>query len=113
MAEHFWFDPVKGISEDWDYDEMTGTATFHKTTDVEPLLKAMHEARATGSTNATWKREMPSAYAFIDPVTEMKLLQKGIDIYNLRTPEQQKAFFKEIETNYPHLKSTDKKAWRA
>lgn len=114
MSEFLQFDPVTGLSDSWDYNEMTGDIVIHRETDVEPLLKAMAETRATGSADKNFKRDMPVAYAFIDPVTELELMKKGIDIHRLGHPQGPtfKAFAKEIETNYPHLKATEKKAWR-
>ena len=44
-------------------------------------------------------------FASIPPVVEMKLKQKGIDIYN---PDHTKAMIKEINENYPYLKLTTK-----
>ena len=45
-------------------------------------------------------------YASIPPVVEMELKKKGIDIYN---KHQTKELLKEINTNYPWLKTTTKK----
>jgi hypothetical protein len=112
MSTFFDFDPVTGVRYDFAYNEDTGDALIHRSADVEGLLRATHEARATGSADKNWKRDMPTLYAEIDPITITALLKKGIDIFNLKTPAQQKAFFKEIETNYPMLKCTEKKAFR-
>jgi hypothetical protein len=44
-------------------------------------------------------------YASIPPIIEMQLKAKGIDIYN---KDQTKELLKEINTNYPWLKTTTK-----
>jgi hypothetical protein len=45
-------------------------------------------------------------YCSIPPVIEMELLKKGL---NLNNKDDHKAIFREINANYPYLKSTDKR----
>jgi hypothetical protein len=113
MSEFFSFDPVTGITDTWDYNEQTGDAVVHRSADVEGLLKATADARLSGAADKHWKNDMPSLYAEIDPITQVELLKKGIDIFKLNDPTMRKRFFYEIEINYPLLKTTNKKAIRA
>lgn len=50
-------------------------------------------------------------YAEIPNGVALELLKKGINIYNMRKEEFPR-FAREIETNYPMLKTTHRKAWK-
>lgn len=112
MPEFFDFDPVRGITETWDYDEMTGTAVIHQSQDVEAVLKVAAEGRARALADKAWKKSDVTLYASIPPVVEYELMKRGIDIYKLNDPEMDRRFTRVIETEYPFLKGSDKKAWR-
>lgn len=75
--------------------------------DVEPNLKYAKALR--DSENQTGRASEFKHVANVPNVIIEKILnEKGINIFK---KEDQKAFYKEIETNYPHLKTTNMRLW--
>jgi len=74
--------------------------------DFAPLVEKLKQAQNNPDAWAKGVKESWVHYASIPPVIEMQLKQKGIDIYN---KDQTKELLKEINTNYPWLKTTTKK----
>ena len=109
--EFFSYDPLTGIRTDWDYDEETNVATFHRTEDIEALLKVAHETRRDspssyiGTSDEKWWPE-----AIIPATVQAELLKKGIDVGRFENRDAT-ALMKVIEQDYPMLKLTDKKVW--
>ena len=103
-----------------DYDELTGLAYYtedddgrtilRSEQDCAAVLKETMERRNSGSGDNKIAGHM-NHYAEIPNGVALELLKKGINIWNLRREEFPR-FAQEIETNYPHLKVTNKKAWR-
>lgn len=98
------YDPVTGIRHDFDYDEMTGEAKIHYTQDVEPLLDYTRALASEGATDKGIKKGF-WLYAKIPALVQVQMHQKGID---LADPDSTKAILAEINSNYPHLKCTQK-----
>ena len=114
MAREFLdFDPFTGIAtytEDLDGPMMA----IHQETDVEPLIEAVKRRRLEGFSDMGIGRTLNGEYCRLDCVTIMNLKKKGIDVF-AKMPNgsaEQARFMREIETNYPYLKTTEKKGWR-
>ena len=110
MPDFLEYDPLTGVRRLFDYDEMTGQAWIRTETDVEPLLNQAQADRNTRTYDGGIKKGFLK-YCEIDPVTQLELRKKGIDIYS-KDPVMIRRMFQEIETNYPKLKSTNKVMWR-
>lgn len=105
VAEFFDYDPATGIRHDFEYDEATGNATIFTTEDVEPLLKHAATIRnnnlADDGIKESW---FHYAYLPLSIMLKMKF-EKGINAFD---PREQDRVIKEINENYPHLKTTTK-----
>lgn len=106
MAIHFDYDPVTGLRETFDYDPINDAVTITTSEDVSPLLdklKAMRndEDYSRAGMKADWWH-----YATIPATVELALRNKGLNIYDKNAT---KAILKEINTNYPWLRATDKR----
>lgn len=103
-----------------DYDEVTGLAYYTEQQEEKTILQSVQdcsrvlehtkEKRLTGSGDKKIAGHI-SHYCDVPNGVALELLKKGINIYNLRA-EDFPRFAQEIETNYPYLKVTEKKAWR-
>lgn len=110
--EYFSYDPVTGIRTDWDFEDETGIATFYQEEDIEGLLKVAAETRATNTPMSyTGHDEKWWPEAVIPATVINELLKKGINVLRYEDKDATD-LAREIETNYPHLKLTDKKIWR-
>lgn len=104
MSKFFDFDPLNGVTSYTDTDEMTGLTYVRQEEDVEPLLDHTKELANTSATDSGMKEGM-WLYAQIPPTVIIELKKKGIDIYNRM---DHKRLFKELNTNYKYLKTTQK-----
>ena len=98
-----------------DYDNMRreyilegGKVIVKSTQDVEPLLERNKRLRDTE--NVTGKVGEWKHYASVPMVIVEELMKKGINMFS-NDKDQLKAAQKEIETNYPYLKTTNLKGW--
>jgi hypothetical protein len=103
MPEFFEYDPLFGIKTETAYDEMSGELTVYRQADVQPYLDHAHAQRQELGLNRQGIKENWWCYASIDPVTQLQLRAKGLDIGN---PEHTDRIIAEINTNYPNLKMT-------
>lgn len=104
MAEFLDFDPVTGISHYTDYDETTGNMKIRYVQDVQPILDYTRALAADGGTDQGIKKGF-WLYAKIPAVVQVHLKLKGIDIND---PSATKRIIEEINTNFPHLRTTQK-----
>ena len=104
MAEFLDFDPVTGISHYTDYDEATGNMQIRYVQDVEPILKYTQALRNDSGTDQGIK-EGWWLYAKIPAIVQVHLKFKGLDI---KDPTATQRIIEEINTNFPHLKCTQK-----
>lgn len=104
MADFLDYDPVTGISNYFDYDEMTGEARITRVADVEPLLDYTRKLAREGGTDKGIKKGF-WLYAKVPPIVELQMRAKGI---SLTDADATKRIIQEINTNYPHLKCTQK-----
>lgn len=99
----FDHDPVTGVTQHYSYDPLKDE---HSITSVQDLSGFLDEMKKRRDDPDYWKKgvkEEFAHYASIPAVVEMQLRKKGIDIYD---QTQTKAIVREIETNYPWLKTT-------
>jgi len=92
-----------GTTEYFRHDESSNSTTITTVQDVSGLLESLKQRR--NLTGDEIKGEFWH-YATIPTVVEIALYKKGINIYD---PTHTKAMLKEINTNYPWLKATNKK----
>jgi len=105
MAIFFDKDPLTGITQYYDYDPIKDEHLIHSVQDPTALVEQLKQARNNPDAWAKGMKESWVHYASIPPIIEMQLKAKGIDIYN---KDQTKELLKEINTNYPWLKTTTK-----
>jgi hypothetical protein len=106
-GEFLDFDPNSGLS--YFHAEEDGKTIIHTRQDVEPVLREAARQRATGERDQGKTHMRHYAYLPMSIVLELK--KKGINMMNPH-PGDWKRFFYEMETNYPHFKTTEKKGWR-
>lgn len=87
-----------------------GKTVIRSQQDVEPVLDEAARRRNSGSGDKTIGGHMQH-YCMLPNSVSLQLMQKGINPFRM-VGDDWKRFRKEIETNYPYLKVTDKKAWR-
>lgn len=104
MSDFFEFDPLTGIRTDFEYDEITGDAKFHRTQDVQPLLDYNARLRNDNMTDKGIKDSW-WLYAKIPPIVMLKMRNKGI---NCEDGKHIDRVVKEINEHYPVLKTTQK-----
>lgn len=102
MGEVIGYNANRGTWYEHDYDEATQKTVITTKQDVQPILDRMSEIRNSGHGDSAVKGEFWH-YASIPAHVELELRQKGINIYD---PNHQKAMFRELNQNYPHLKTT-------
>ena len=105
MAILFDKDPLTGITQYYYYDPVKDEHLLHSVQDTDALVEQLKQARNNPDIWAKGMKESWVHYASIPPIIEMQLKAKGIDIYN---KDQTKELLKEINTNYPWLKTTTK-----
>lgn len=105
MPEFFDYDPYTGLQKLFDYEDDTSKVRIHSRQDVQPLLDYATAARNERIFEG--HREFQLACK-IPPVVQIELRNKGIDIYS-KDPTMIRRMFREIEANYPRLKTIDKK----
>ena len=108
--ELFDYNPLTGMRYLWDQDALTGDVYIRKEMDVEPILdraKAIRNARSVD--DQIKKDDYLCLVAMIPQIVELELLKKGL---KLSRREDLPRIEREIETNYPHCKVSDKKLWR-
>jgi hypothetical protein len=101
--EFFDYDPVTGITEY--YEEVDGKIHIHAEQDVQPFIDAAKRIANSGTSDAAWTKHEAALYAVIPAVVQGQMLQKGI---NFLDPNDIGKVVKEINQNYPWLKTTYK-----
>lgn len=100
MAKTFEYNPTRGTY--YEIEDLTnGDIAIHTKQDAQPVLD--HAARLRNS-NANDKVGDFCHYATIPAGVEVELRAKGLNIYDKNNT---KRLVREIETNYPYLKTTN------
>lgn len=95
-------DPYTGVTEINVASDDDVDVTVHRVQDVEPLLDLTAETRNTKSAD---KKGNLNLYCSIPMVVCYELYKKGINVFN---PDHMPRVLKEINSNYPYLRYTDK-----
>jgi len=101
----FDYDPDTGITEYFDYDPFKDQVVITTAQDVSLMLDRMQAIRNNPEIWAKGVKESFAMYASLPPVVQTELMNKG---YRLDGKDDLKMLLKEINTNYPYLKATDK-----
>ena len=106
MPEFFHYDPLLQIREQWDYDEMSGTAYIRREQDVAKLLDYTAEVRNTGVSDARLKNDnYMCLYAMVPVTVQADMLKThGVNFWQCDT----KTLCATIDQHYPYLKTTGK-----
>jgi inorganic pyrophosphatase len=105
MSVFFDYNPDTGVTQTFDYDPVTENVNLTSHQDLDFFFKQIKDKRDNPDAWAKGVKESFAHYATIPAVVEIELKKKGIDINN---PNQTKELLKEINENYPYLKTTTK-----
>ena len=105
MSEFFEYDPVTGIRTDLAWSESEQKMTLIRTADVEPVLDYAKAMAADSSISQKGIKQGWFCYAKLPPIVIIQMRAKGINVFD---QNDQKRMFEEINTVYPHLKTTTK-----
>jgi hypothetical protein len=101
----FDHNPDTGVTEYYDYDPLTDAVSITTSQDVSGFLDAMQAIRNAPEISQRGIKEEWWCYASVPEVVELALLKKGLSLTN---KDHMKAIFREINTNFPYLKRTEK-----
>jgi hypothetical protein len=110
MAKLLDWDPLRGLQQLED-KTIDGKLQIHYRQDVEPVLELAKYERINGLADKAGKEGGQDIYLYarIPPVVQLEMKYKhGVDIMN--RDHMKKAFYL-INTEYPHLRCTEKKHW--
>ena len=102
-GEFFDYDPLTGIEER--YEESDGKIHLHSYQDVEPILESNKALRNSGTTDDAWRKQGVAMYARVPMIVIGQMMRKGIKFFD---PNHIGAVVREVNQNYPYLKTTDK-----
>jgi hypothetical protein len=102
--EWFDYDPLTGCTEY--YEEHDGKISIHTEQDVSPVLDWAARLRNEGLPDANWKKNGVSVYAVLPAIVLGQMAKKGIRFLD---QNHVKAVVDEVNQNYPHLKTTNKR----
>jgi hypothetical protein len=97
--ELFDYDPMTGATEYYDFDPMSGQAKVTAVQELKPLLDHNLALRNEGIKNV--KGSPIRHYATVPMTVILEMKSRGIDFYDKNDAPK---VFREIESNYPHLK---------
>ena len=105
MAEFLDYDPQRGISHYYEYNEETGEAEITTVQDVESVMEYAKSLAKDDANFTTGVKKGWWLYAKIPAIVELKMRAKGI---NLKDPASTKRIIQEINEHYPAFKCTEK-----
>lgn len=100
--EWFDYDPITGVTEYVDFSADGKTFSIRQEQDVKPYIDFAKFLSNTQATDGNFRKE-GWLYAIIPPVVQGQMFKKGINILD---KTHTKAVVKEINTQYPYLKTT-------
>ena len=100
MAEFFDYDPLTGITYEFDTDDDLNVTLYAKQ-DLQPVLDWTSRMRNLGAVDKGIKEDW-WRYAVIPPVVMLEMINEGIDF------RDSAAVYRKINQDYPYLKLTDK-----
>lgn len=101
----FDYDQDTGLKTFFDYDPIKDQAFLTYEQDVSHFLDRMNAIRSNPEISKQGMKEEWWYYCSIPEVVEIELMKKGLFLHN---KDQTKEILKEINTNYPHLRATEK-----
>ena len=101
----FDYDADSGVKTLFDYDPIRDQVFLTYEQDVTKFLDQMKAVRDNPEVSAKGIKEDWWHYCSIPEVVEMELMKKGLSLHN---KDHMKSILKEINTNYPYLKATEK-----
>ena len=101
----FDHDHETGVTQYFDYDPIKDQVLMTYEQDVTGFLDQLNAVRNDPSISQKGIKEDWWHYASIPTVVEMELMKKGLFLHD---KNHMKAIIKEINTNYPYLRATDK-----
>lgn len=101
----FDVDPLTGVKEYFDYDPIKDEVHISYQQDVTGFLDHMQKLRNDPEYSKKGIKEDWWHYASIPEVVQIHLLNKG---FKLDGKDNLKDLMKEINSNYPYLRATDK-----
>ena len=101
----FDIDAESGVKTYYDYDPIKDQAILTYEQDVSHFLDRMNAIRNNPDISSKGIKEDWWYYCSIPEVVEIELMRKGLYLHN---KDHTKAILKEINTNYPYLKATEK-----
>ena len=105
MAKLLDWDPLRGLQQLED-KTTDGRLQIHTRQDVEPILELAKYERNNGLSDKAGKKQDMFLYARIPPVVILEMKHKyGVDIFK---KDHLKKAFQLLNTEYPHLKCTEK-----
>jgi len=105
------YDVLTGEAIYTEADDTTGRMVVETVQDVAPVLDHVKEKRNSGSGDNVIGGCVHHV-AEIPNVVGLEMLKKGINVWNIKGKAEETRLLREIETNYPHLKVTNKTIWR-
>jgi len=108
MPEFVEYDPANGIK--YEVDTYDGKEYMRKTQDVQGLLDLNAERRNTGACDGAVKNNPSRMFHICDvpAVTWLQLKKEGYDLFS-KDDKMFWATIKKIESDYPNLKTTNKR----
>lgn len=103
MSRNREWNPTTGTWYEEEYDHQTDSIIVHTKQDVQPVLDYAKEQRNSGINDKVGDFAL---YAVIPATVEVQLMQKGINIHDKNNTSR---VVKEIETNFPYLKTSNLK----
>ncbi len=97
--------PDTGVTTYFDYDPIKDQAFLTYEQDVSGFLDHTNALRKNEDYSKRGIKEEWWHYASIPTVVELELRNKGLKLEN---PDHMPRILKEINSNYPYIKSTDK-----
>ena len=104
MSKFLDYNPANGAWVETNYSAHEDKITVHRKQDLEGLLAYTKANRDSGVNDKIGKDFFFSKYATIPAVIQVELLKKGINVHN---PNQTKEVMRELNRNYPYLKTTN------
>lgn len=104
MSKFLDYNPSNGTWVETHYSAHEDKITIERKQDVAGILKYAKANRDSGINDKIGKDFYFSKYAIIPPTVQVELMRKGLDI---NRQEDLPKVFKELNSNYKHLKLTN------
>jgi hypothetical protein len=103
-GQFFDYDPLTGLEERYE-ETNDGKIHIHTYQDVGKIVDHTRALANSGMPDEAWKKQGVSVYAKVPLVVIGQMMKKGIKFFD---PNHIGAVVREVNQNYPWLKTTDK-----